>query len=447
MVRAMEPEFREKELGRKWRQVLSGIRDGMLRACLPTSADKVHLDQDVLIVEVDSQFKKRYAQRKRTKLLAAVREVFPVADIRITELPLIEAMEEEAPSPAANILVIGVGDGGINALERMQEAGLTGVRLVAADTDSQVLSISRAHERLQLGPEVTQGRGTGGDVEKGKRAAEAAAWEIERLVAGTNLVFLACGLGGGTGTGAAPVIARLAREAGALTIGVTTLPFGFEGPVRRQRAEAGLARLREEVDVIIVIENERLIEKAAGIPIARAFELADEVLRTGVQGISDLITVPGLVNLDFADVAAVLRGAGTAMMGIGQGQGPGRAAQAAKAAVTNPLFEGGSIRGARKVLLNITGGEDLTLAEVTQIAEVVRKQIAPEADLTFGAVVRRELEGVVKVTVIAADFKSSVFEEEAQQPGPTVPRLPRRKVEIDKEDVDIPAFLRRKQEE
>ncbi len=444
----MGPERQGEDLGRRWRQVLSEIKDDMLRACLPTSPEKIHLERDVLVVEVDSPFKKRYVQRKLPKLLEAARKAFEVSEVRATEFPLIEEMRrQEAPAPAANILVIGVGDGGINALERMYEAGLTGVRLVAADTDSQVLSISRAHEKLQLGAGVTRGRGTGGDVDKGRRAAEEASWDIERLVSGANLVFLTCGLGGGTGTGAAPVIAHLAREAGALTVGVVTLPFEFEGPVRRQRAEVGLERLRGEVDVIIVIQNQRLIERAANVPIAKAFELADEVLRTGVQGISDLITVPGLVNLDFADVAAVLRGAGTAMMGIGEGQGPGRAAQAAKAAATNPLFEGESIRGARKVLLNITGGEDLTLAEVTQIAEVVRKQIALDADLTFGAVVREELQGRVKVTVIAADFKSTSFEEEAPPRGPSVPRPPRRKVEIDKEDVDIPAFLRRNREE
>lgn len=444
----MEAHTRGEDLGRKWRQVLTALRDDMLRACLPSSPEKIHLDRDVLVVEIDSPFKKRYVLRKLPKLLEVARQVFDVTEVRPTELPLIEEIQRaQTPAPPATILVIGVGDGGINALERMYAAGLTGVRLVAADTDSQVLSISRAHHKLQLGGEVTHGRGTGGDVDKGRKAAEEAAWEIERLVEGANLVFLTCGLGGGTGTGAAPVIARLARQAGALTVGVVTLPFSFEGTVRRQRAEAGLERLREEVDVIIVIQNERLIEKAAGVPIAKAFELADEVLRTGVQGISDLITVPGLVNLDFADVAAVLRGAGTAMMGIGEGQGPGRAALAAKAAATNPLFEGESIRGARKVLLNITGGQDLTLSEVTQIAEIVRKQIAVDADLTFGAVVREELQGKVKVTVIAADFRSAAFEEVSPPGGSSVPRPSRPKVELDEKDVDIPAFLRRKRKE
>jgi len=438
-----------EDLALKWRRVLASIQDGMLRACLPTSAEKIHLERGVLVVEVDSTFKKRYAQRKLVKLLEAARDAFDVTEIRITELPLIEEMErKESPTPPANILVIGVGDGGINALERMREAGLTGVRLVAADTDSQVLSISRAHEKLQLGADVTKGRGTGGDVEKGRQAAETAAWDVEKLVGGAHLVFLTCGLGGGTGTGAAPVIARLAREAGALTVGVVTLPFAFEGPVRRKRAELGLEKLKEEVDVIIVIQNERLIEKAPSVPIAKAFELADEVLRTGVQGISDLITVPGIVNLDFADVAAVLRGAGTAMMGIGEGQGEARAVQAAKTAATNPLFEGESLKGARKVLLNITGGDDLTLAEVTQIAELIRKLISTDADLTFGAVVRGEMTGRVKVTVIAADFKGPVFEEEESTPrSPSAPKVPPRRTKVDEEDVDVPAFLRRRGEE
>ncbi|MCD6128863.1 hypothetical protein J7J35_04045, partial [Candidatus Bipolaricaulota bacterium] len=213
----MNSEKMGEDLALKWRRVLASIQDGMLRACLPTSAEKIRLERGVLVVEVDSTFKKRYAQRKLIKLLEAARDVFDVTEIRITELPLIEEMErKESPTPPANILVIGVGDGGINALERMREAGLTGVRLVAADTDSQVLSISRAHEKLQLGADVTKGRGTGGDVEKGRQAAETAAWDVEKLVGGAHLVFLTCGLGGGTGTGATPVIARLAREAGAL---------------------------------------------------------------------------------------------------------------------------------------------------------------------------------------------------------------------------------------
>ncbi len=439
----MEQGRLDEGLADGWRRVLAEVGDDMLLACLPSSPDKVHLVGDTLVIEVDSAFKRRYVQRKIPYLTDAVRKVLGPLQLEVTDLPFVQERGEAGPEPPATIVVIGVGDGGINALERMYEAGVSGVRFIAADTDSQVLSISHAHQKLQLGVEVTGGRGTGGNVEKGRLAAEEVAWEIERLVAEANLVFLTCGLGGGTGTGAAPVIARLSKEAGALTVGVVTLPFSFEGAVRRQRAEAGLKKLQEQVDVLITIQNDRLIEKAAGVPIAKAFQIADEVLRTGVQGISDLITVPGLVNLDFADVAAVLRGAGTAMMGIGEGRGPGRASQAAKAAVTNPLFEGGSIRGARKALLNITGGDDLTLAEVTQIAETIRKQIAPDADLTFGAVVREEMKDRVKVTVIAADFRAPIFQEEQEKPPP---RAPRQRREVDKEDLDIPAFLRRKSE-
>jgi cell division protein FtsZ len=227
-----------------------------------------------------------------------------------------------------------------------------------------------------------------------------------------------------------------------LTIGVVTLPFSFEGAARAQRAESGLIRLRENADVLIVIKNDRLLEMVPNLPLPKAFEFADQVLEMGVQGISDLITVPGLVNLDFADVAAVLRGAGTAMMGLGEAPGVGRALRAAKAAAANPLLEGGSIRGARKVLLNVTGGEDLTLVEVTQVAETVRKAAGANVDLIFGAVIREEYAGRIRVTVIAADFQSSALEEEkAEQPKPL--SIPRRKAA---ENIDTPAFLRRKEE-
>ncbi|MGC9529469.1 MAG: cell division protein FtsZ [Candidatus Bipolaricaulaceae bacterium] len=447
----MEQRKGKEELAQLWKQLLAQVQDRMLRACLPTSGEKVHLDRDTLVIEVDSAFKKRYVQRKLPKLREAARALWGPVEVRVTELPLIEEMERaEAPAPPAHILVVGVGDGGINALERMREAGLYGVRLVAADTDAQVLSISHADQKLQLGRDITRGRGTGGDPEKGRLATEAAAWEVETLVADAHMVFLTCGLGGGTGTGAAPVIAKRARQAGALTVGVVTLPFTFEGAVRAARAQAGLEQLGEQADVLIVIRNDKLLEMVPSVSLPRAFELADEVLRIGVQGISDLITVPGIVNLDFADVAAVLRGAGTAMMGTGEGQGEARAARAAKAAATNPLLEGGSIRGARKLLLNITGGEDLTLAEVTQVAEAVRKTIAADADLTFGAVVREELAGRMKVTVIAADFQHSVFEDEEKEKKKSSPQRPRSAAEprrgAGQENVDIPAFLRRRGE-
>lgn len=441
----MDRDKEKEELSQKWRQLISGVQDRMLRACLPMSPDKVHLDKNVLLIEVDSSFKKNYAQRKAAKLAEAARPLFGEVEVRITELPLIEEMErrkEPARAPA-RILVIGVGDGGINALERMRQVQIPGVRLAAVDTDSQVLSATNIDQTLLLGQRVTHGRSTGGNPEKGKLAAEEATWEIEQLIGDAHLVFLTCGLGGGTGTGAAPVIAHHARGRGALTVGVVTLPFTFEGIVRTQRARQGLERLQEKVDVLIVIRNDRLLEMVPTVSLPKAFELADEVLLRGVRGISDLITVPGIVNLDFADVASVLRGAGTAMMGTGEAHGEARAVRAAKAAAANPLLEGGTIKGARRILLNITGGADLTLTEVTQVAETLRKAVGAEADLTFGAVVRGEYSGRVHVTVIAADFHGASVEEEEPERPPR-PSIPRRNPN---EDVDVPAFLRRREEE
>jgi len=418
-----------------------------LRACLPNAADKIQLGEGALLIEVDSRFKKDYCLRKLAKLEEAARPVFGEVSIRVTELPLVEQMEaaEEPAHTPAQIVVVGVGAGGVNALERMRRAQLRGVRLVAADTDSQVLGNSGANSKLQLGHDITHGRSAGGDVEKGRAAADELNWELGNALGGAHLVFLACCLGGGTGTGAAPVLARVARERDALCVGVVTLPFSFEGPIRAQKAQEGLERLRREADVLIVIKNDRLLEMNPNMALPRAFELADDVLLTGVQGISDLITVPGVVNLDFADVAAVLRQAGTAMMGTGKAQGDGRAIRASKEAAANPLLEGGAIKGARKVLLNVSGGEDLTLTEVTQVAESIRKAIGDETDLTFGAVLRPELAGQVHVTVIAADFAQPAADEEPLQtrPAPTSPR-PKGTGPRGHDDTDVPAYLRRR---
>jgi len=439
---------REKELSSKWRQVLSAIHDGILRSCLPTSPEKVRYDQDrrVLYLELDSQFKRDYVLRKLPKLREAVEKVFGPVEIRVGELPLLAELrrtQDMPPSETAEILVIGLGSGGVNAVERMWTAELKGVRLVAMDTDSQALSAVKIPNKLLLGGPVTGGRSAGGDPERGKQAAEHSLFDIEQVIGQAHLVFLACGLGGGTGTGAAPVVAKLARTKGALTVGVVTLPFSFEGPVRAQRAQNGLERLKGEADVLIVIRNDRLLEISPGFPITRAFELVDSVLVRGVRGISDLITIPGLVNLDFADVAAVLRGAGTAVMGMGEGQGEGRALKAAKAAATNPLLETGSIQGARRILLNVSGGDDLTLSEVTQVAEFIRKAASPDADIVFGATIRPELTGKVAVTVIATDFREQVPEE--TEPEKVVrPVLPRRSPD---ENYDLPAFLRRPKSE
>jgi len=449
----MDRERGREEFAQKWRQLLGEVQDRMLRACLPISPDKVRRERGTLLIEVEPGFKKDYVQRKLAKLGETARNVFGEVEVHIRdpneqrELPFSGEVERTRP-PAppdratmtpARILVLGIGGGGINALERMREAELTGVRLAALDTDGQVLSVFQGGQSLLLGSRVTHGRSTGGDPEKGRRAAEDASDEIEDLIGDAHLVFLTCGLGKGTGIGTAPVVAQVARSRGALTVGVVTLPFSFEGELRAQRAQAGLTRLAEKTDVLIVIRNDRLLEILPNVSVPKAFKLADEVLLRGVRGISDLITVPGLVNLDFADVASVLRGAGTAMMGTGEAQGENRALRAAKAAVTNPLLEGGAIKGARRVLLNITGGEDLTLAEVTQVAEFIRKAAGAEADLTFGAVIQAEDSGSIEITVIAADFRRAAIEEEEKVERPR-PVIPRRSAG---EDFDIPTFLRR----
>lgn len=456
----MDRQRGKEEFGQRWRQLLGEIQDRLLRACLPVSPDRVRRERGALLIEIDSPFKKDYVRRKMAKLTEAARAAFGEVEVRLTdpgeqrELPFTEQAERPVPvergipsAPPgaepltpARILVIGIGGGGINALDRMRAARLTGVRLAALDTDEQVLSSFQGGTSLLLGSRVTHGRSTGGDPEKARRAAEEAVEQIEDLVSDAHLVFLTCGLGKGTGGGIAPVVAQIARSRGALTVGVVTLPFSFEGEARAQKARAGLARLAEKTDVLIVIRNDRLLEIAPSISVNEAFQLADDVLLRGVRGISDLITVPGLVNLDFADVASVLRGAGTAMMGMGEAQGENRALHAAKSAVTNPLLEGGTIKGARRVLLNITGGEDLTLAEVTQVAEFIRRAAASEADLTFGAVIQPQQSGKIEVTVIAAEFRGVPVEEEeekAEQVRPVIPRRPAG------ENLDIPAFLRR----
>lgn len=437
---------REKELLHNWRQLLSLIPDGILRSCLP-SVEKVRYDPErrLLYLELDSPFKRDYVIRKLPKLREAVEKVFGPLEVRVGELPLLAELREAEIRPAslADILVVGLGSGGVNAVERMWAAEMRNVRLVAMDTDAQVLNAAKVPDKLLLGSQLTGGRSAGGDPERGKRAAEEALFEIERVINQAHLVFLACGLGGGTGTGAAPVVAKLARTKDALTVGVVTLPFSFEGPVRAQRAQAGLERLKAEADVLIVIRNDRVLELFPSVPITRAFELVDSVLVQGVRGISDLITIPGLVNLDFADVAAVLRGAGRAVMGMGEAQGEGRAIKAAKAAATNPLLEAGSIQGARRILLNVSGGDDLTLSEVTQVAEFIRKNASPDADLVFGAAIRPELTGKVAVTVIATDFWAPAAEE-PETPTVVRPTLPRRPPE---ENYDLPAFLRRPREE
>ncbi|ASK66640.1 cell division protein FtsZ [Brachybacterium avium] len=305
----------------------------------------------------------------------------------------------------AVIKVVGVGGGGVNAVNRMIESGLKGVEFIAINTDAQALLMSDADVKLDVGKEITRGLGAGADPEVGKRAAEDHAEEIEEVMRGADMVFVTAGEGGGTGTGGAPVVAKIARSLGALTIGVVTRPFTFEGRRRSTQAESGIASLQAEVDTLIVIPNDRLLSIAdKQVSMLDAFKSADQVLLSGVQGITDLITTPGLINLDFADVKSVMQGAGSALMGIGSARGEDRALQAAELAVSSPLLEA-SIDGAYGVLLSIQGGSDLGLYEVSEAARLVQEAAHPDANIIFGSVIDDALGDEVRVTVIAAGFE------------------------------------------
>lgn len=304
----------------------------------------------------------------------------------------------------AVIKVVGVGGGGVNAVNRMIELGLRGVEFIAVNTDAQALLMSDADIKLDVGRELTRGLGAGADPEVGRRAAEDHAEEIEEALAGADMVFVTAGEGGGTGTGGAPVVARIAKSIGALTIGVVTKPFSFEGRRRQTQAEAGVSKLKEEVDTLIVVPNDRLLEISdRGISMIEAFATADQVLLAGVQGITDLITTPGLINLDFADVKSVMQGAGSALMGIGSARGADRAIKAAELAVESPLLEA-SIEGAHGVLLSIQGGSNLGIFEINDAAQLVKEAAHPEANIIFGTVIDDTLGDEVRVTVIAAGF-------------------------------------------
>ncbi|GLI31957.1 MULTISPECIES: cell division protein FtsZ [Brachybacterium] len=305
----------------------------------------------------------------------------------------------------AVIKVVGVGGGGVNAVNRMIESGLKGVEFIAINTDAQALLMSDADVKLDVGKEITRGLGAGADPEVGKKAAEDHAEEIEEVLRGADMVFVTAGEGGGTGTGGAPVVAKIARSLGALTIGVVTRPFTFEGRRRSTQAESGIAALQAEVDTLIVIPNDRLLSIAdKQVSMLDAFKSADQVLLSGVQGITDLITTPGLINLDFADVKSVMQGAGSALMGIGSARGDDRALQAAELAVSSPLLEA-SIDGAYGVLLSIQGGSDLGLYEVSEAARLVQEAAHPDANIIFGSVIDDALGDEVRVTVIAAGFE------------------------------------------
>lgn len=353
----------------------------------------------------------------------------------------------------AKIKVIGVGGGGSNAVNRMIESGVQGVEFIAVNTDAQALNRSLAEAKLQIGDKLTRGLGAGANPEVGKKAAEESRESIENALKGADMVFVTAGMGGGTGTGAAPIIAEVAREIGALTVGVVTRPFTFEGRRRFQQAENGIIELKEKVDTLIVIPNDRLLEIVdKNTPMLEAFREADNVLRQGVQGISDLIAVPGLINLDFADVKTIMTERGSALMGIGMATGENRAAEAAKKAICSPLLET-SIDGARGVLMNITGGTNLSLYEVNEAADIVASSSDAEVNMIFGAVINEELKEEILVTVIATGFehreqappRPSSPKQLGRHSGPsdTDPRLDIKPFNANtKDNLDIPTFLR-----
>ncbi|NET01359.1 MAG: cell division protein FtsZ [Sphaerospermopsis sp. SIO1G2] len=315
---------------------------------------------------------------------------------------------EIVPGRVANIKVIGVGGGGGNAVNRMIESDVSGVEFWSINTDAQALTLAGAPSRLQIGQKLTRGLGAGGNPAIGQKAAEESRDEIATALEGADLVFITAGMGGGTGTGAAPIVAEVAKEMGALTVGVVTRPFVFEGRRRTTQAEQGIEGLKSRVDTLIIIPNNKLLEVIPEqTPVQEAFRYADDVLRQGVQGISDIITIPGLVNVDFADVRAVMADAGSALMGIGVSSGKSRAREAAIAAISSPLLEC-SIEGARGVVFNITGGSDLTLHEVNAAAETIYEVVDPNANIIFGAVIDDRLQGEVRITVIATGFTGEI---------------------------------------
>jgi cell division protein FtsZ len=350
-------------------------------------------------------------------------------------------MSSQTGSYLAVIKVVGVGGGGTNAVNRMVGAGLSGVEFIAVNTDAQALLESDADLKIQIGSKSTRGLGAGADPAVGHAAAQETRDELKEALKGADMVFVTAGEGGGTGTGAAPVLAELGRELEALTVGVVTRPFAFEGRRRAEQAELGIQNLRDRVDTLIVIENDRLLQVVEKrTPMKEAFRIADDILRQGVQGITTLITEPGLVNLDFADVRTIMRDAGSALMGIGSASGEGRAAAAATAAVSSPLLET-TLDGATGVLLNITGGSDLGLFEVNEAAEVVTGHADPNANVIFGAVIDESMKDEVRVTVIATGFGTRP--RRRREGAPVAAGSPRpTAASASADDIDIPSFLK-----
>jgi len=375
----------------------------------------------------------------------------------------------------ARIKVVGVGGGGCNAVNRMISEGLQGIEFIAVNTDAQALLLSKATTRVRIGEKVTRGLGAGGNPEMGQKAAEESADELYEVLKGSDMVFVTSGLGGGTGTGAAPIVAQIAKEVGALTIGVVTRPFSFEGSRRMTSAESGIARLKEQADTLIVIPNDRLlqiVDKRASLQ--EAFQVADDVLRQGIQGISELITVPGLINLDFADVRAIMSEGGAALMAVGKAAGEDRARVAAEMAISSQLLDI-TIDGARGILFNVTGGSNMTLFEVNQAAAIIKETAHPDVNLIFGAVVDPSLKDEIRVTVIATGFdrattrpgmERSIWEDEPKSSVRTRPNPEQRPTSgsnsqpssslnipqpvaanftprvMNTDDLDIPSFLR-----
>jgi cell division protein FtsZ len=358
----------------------------------------------------------------------------------------------------AKIKVVGVGGGGCNAIDRMIDEGLQGVEFVAVNTDAQALLLSKASVRVRIGEKLTRGLGSGGDPGNGRKAAEESAEDLYNVLRGSDMVFITSGMGGGTGTGGSPIVAQIAKEVGALTIGVVTRPFTFEGSKRIQSAEAGIGELKEQADTLIVIPNDRLlqiVDKRANLQ--EAFKLADDVLRQGVQGISELITVPGLINLDFADVRTIMSEGGAALMAVGVGKGEDGARVAAEQAISSQLLDI-TIDGARGILFNVTGGTDLTLFEVNQAAAIIKETAHPEVNLIFGAVIDPSMKDEVRITVIATGFertgvphrrtempirenKERPLQEEAAIKQPAREFQP---IVLNTDDLDVPTFLRKR---
>ena len=362
------------------------------------------------------------------------------------------------PESFARIKVVGVGGGGCNAVDRMIEEGLQGVEFIAVNTDAQALTLSKAGTRVRIGDKLTRGLGSGGDPEIGRKAAEESQEDLYQVLSDSDMVFVTAGIGGGTGTGAAPVIAQISRELGALTIGVVTRPFTFEGARRIEAAKTGISNLKEHADTLIVIPNDRLlqiVDKRASLQ--DAFRVADDVLRQGIQGISELITVPGLINLDFADVRTIMSEGGAALMAVGRASGDDRAREASEKAISSELLDI-TIDGARGILFNVTGGPDLTLFEVNQAAAIIKETAHPDVNLIFGAVIDPNMGDEIRVTVIATGFESggmprNIMERSVPRPKPVTTQQPKAETpareqdafvprSINTEDLEIPTFLR-----